>query len=93
MRITRLPHLARETRRRHDRFLIIIVPFIHRLPVSPLPTVTVVPRRRRTLRPRRDAAAFNLQLARLALLLRRQHPAGSDGAVAGVVAVCVDVGL
>ena len=102
MRVTRLPHLARETRRRHDRFLIIL--FVHRLPVPLPPTITAmsvtVPRRggRRsgTQLRRGDAAAFNLQLARLALFLRRQDPLGSRDAVAVVVVVVVvfvDVGL
>lgn len=57
---------------------------------------SVIPRRW-ILRRRRlgDAAAFNLQLARLALFLRRQHPARSDdGVVAGVlVLVVVNIGL
>lgn len=93
MRIIRLPHLSRETSRRHDDGLFILLLLLTHTLGS-----VMMSRRRRILRRRRDAAAFNLQLARLALFLRRQHPArADDGVVAGVfvfvVFVVADVGL
>ena len=86
MRITRLPHLSRETRRRHDRLRIIIVA---NTPPS-LPLITG----RGTLCKRsprgRNGAPLNLELARLALFLRGQRSAGPDDrAVAGGVAAHV----
>ena len=63
MRITRLPHLTRKTRRRHDRFFILKLHLLHMPGHIP----------RRALR--RNTTPLNLQLARLALFLRRQHSA------------------
>ena len=86
MRITRLPHLSRETRRRHNRLRIIIVTFTP--PFLPRVSGCAGPRRR-TLR-RRNATPLNLELARLALFLRGQRSAGAyDRAVAGGVAAHV----
>ena len=85
MRITGLPHLTRETRRRHDRFFFILS--LHKA------RRRHVPRRALLLWWRQwNAAAFNLQLARLALFLRRQRFAGPDRGAARFVAV-VDVSL
>ena len=87
MRITGLPHLTRETSRRHDRLFILLL-LIHMMGYVIIPHRWILRRRLGV----GDAAAFNLQLARLALFLRRQHPARSDH---GVVAraVVVNIGL
>ena len=86
MRITRLPHLPRKTRRRHNRLLILL----H------LPRTGLVLQRRMmipcwTL----QLAVLNFPLTRLALFLRGQDPAGSNMVARGVVlvSVVVDVGL
>lgn len=78
IRITRLPHLTRETGRRHDRVFILHLRLLH--PTASIP--------RRALR--WNTTALDLELARLALFLRRQRSPGSDCALAGVIA---DVGL
>ena len=86
MRITRLPHLSRETRRRHDRLRIIIV-------ANTPPSLPLIPGCGALCKrsPRgRNGAPFNLELARLALFLRGQRSAGPDDrAVAGGVAAHV----
>lgn len=78
MRITRLPHLSWEARRRHDRFLILLL-HLQRMAGSNVRRMTM----------RRDAAALNLQLARLALFLGRQRSTGPDRAVTGCGSVNV----
>ena len=81
MRITRLPHLTRKTRRRHDRFFFFFFILLHKARGRYVPHRALL----------RNAAAFNLQLARLALFLRRQRFSGPDRGAARFVAV--DVGL